>query len=150
MNGVTQIANLLYRYGELMDEGDFASIVKMFAHAKLKLAGGHEATGEDMLGIWQRMIILYPCGTPRTRHVITNPIIEMDDEAGRATCRSVYTVLQATDGFPLQVIAAGRYNDAFIRIDGAWHFAMRDYSMFDMQGDLSRHLKDMTKGSENG
>ncbi len=150
MSSAIEIANLLYRYGELMDAGDFGSIVKMFAHAKLKLVGGHEATGDDMLGIWQRMIILYPCGTPRTKHVITNPIIEIDEAAGWATCRSVYTVLQATDGFPLQVIAAGRYHDAFTRIDGVWHFATRDYSMFDMQGDLSRHLKDMTKGSENG
>jgi len=150
VNSAIQITNLLYRYGELMDAGDFASIVKMFAHAKLKLVGGHEATGEEMLDIWQRMIILYPCGTPRTKHVITNPILDIDEEVGRATCRSVYTVLQATDGFPLQVIAAGRYHDAFTRIGDAWHFAHRDYSMFDMQGDLSRHLKDMTKGSDNG
>jgi 3-phenylpropionate/cinnamic acid dioxygenase small subunit len=145
-----QIGNLLYRYGALMDAGDFAAIVPLFAHARLRLVGGQEVGAAEMLGIWQRMIILYPCGTPRTKHVITNPIIEIDEDAGKATCRSVYTVLQATDGFALQIIAAGRYHDTFTRIDGEWHFAHRDYSMLDMQGDLSHHLKDMTKGNENG
>jgi len=41
---------------------------------------------------------------------------------------------------PLQAICAGRYHDRFVRADGAWHFAARDYSMLDMIGDLSQHM----------
>ena len=85
-------------------------------------------------------MVLHPCGTPRTRHVVTNPIIEVDEAAGTATCRSCYTVLQQTETLPLQVIAAGRYLDTFARVDGQWRFASRDYSLFDMPGDLSQHL----------
>ncbi|MGH7489887.1 MAG: nuclear transport factor 2 family protein, partial [bacterium] len=77
---------------------------------------------------------------PRTKHVITNPIIEVDEAAGTAMCRSYYTVLQATDAVALQVVAAGRYHDEFECVDGQWRFSFRDYSMLDLQGDLHDHL----------
>ena len=93
-----------------------------------------------MLSLWRGMVIVYPDGTPRTKHVVTNPIIEVDDDATTATCRSYYTVLQQTDGFPLQVIVTGRYHDRFERFDGRWRFAYRDYSLIDAVGDVSHHL----------
>ncbi|MDR8731651.1 nuclear transport factor 2 family protein [Burkholderia pseudomultivorans] len=82
----------------------------------------------------------YPCGTPRTKHVVANPIIEIDEAAHRATARSYYTVRQAVDGLPSQPVAAGRCHDAFERVDGAWRFAFRDYSRFDFAGALSHRL----------
>lgn len=94
-----------------------------------------------MLALWRRILILYPCGTPRTRHLITNPIIDIDEAAGTASARSCYTVLQATADFALQIVASGRYLDRFARIDGAWCFVARDYRQLDFSGDLSRHLQ---------
>ena len=93
-----------------------------------------------MLALWRANVRIYPCGTPGTKHVITNAIVEVDKEAGTATSRSYYTVLQATPDLPLQVICAGRYHDAFVRENGEWHFSERDYSLFDLAGDLSQHL----------
>jgi len=93
-----------------------------------------------MLALWRAHVRLYPCGTPRTKHVVTNPIVEVDEEAGTATCRSYYTVFQATPDLPLQAICAGRYHDAFVRIEGTWHFSQRDYSLLDLIGDVSQHL----------
>ncbi|HUB56184.1 MAG TPA: nuclear transport factor 2 family protein [Mycobacterium sp.] len=72
--------------------------------------------------------------------MITNPIIEVDETAGTASCRSYYTVIQQTDDFPLQVIVAGRYHDQFLLVDGRWRYAFRDYSLMDMIGDVSHHL----------
>ncbi len=63
-----------------------------------------------------------------------------DEAAGTATCRSYYTVLQATPELPLQAVAAGRYHDRFERVDGEWRFSFRDYSLFDLPGNLSQHL----------
>ena len=94
-----------------------------------------------LLEIWKQYVKLYPCGTPRTKHVISNPIIEVDEKAGTATARSYYTVFQATDGFPLQPVAAGRYHDKLERAAGAWRFTYRDYSLLDLVGDLSFHMK---------
>lgn len=141
MSSATQITNLLYRYAELMDAGDLAGVTALFQHAKLKIGGSSELQdSKQMLAIWQSYVKIYPCGTPRTKHVITNPILLIDEPAGRATCRSYYTVLQATDELALQVVGAGRYHDEFERADGVWRFSYRDYSLFDLRGTLDAHL----------
>lgn len=137
----TAIANLIYTYAERIDAGDFTGAAALFDRAAIKLAEGHETDAAGLLAIWRARIVVHPCGTPRTKHVITNPIIEVDEAAGTATCRSYYTVLQQAGAGPLQVIAAGRYHDGFRREAGAWQFATRDYSLFDMAGDLGQHLR---------
>ena len=138
-NSATEIANLLYRYAELMDGGELEATAELFRHAQLKGQGGL-MNGAGMLESWRQWVKIHPCGTPRTKHVITNPIINVDEAANTASCRSYYTVLQSTDSLPLQVIAAGRYHDEFERADGQWRFSYRDYSLFDLKGDLSDHL----------
>lgn len=136
-----QISNLLYRYAEYMDSGQLVEAAELFRHARIKVKSQGECLDHDgLLGIWQQRVKLYPCGTPRTRHVISNPIIDIDETLGTATIRSCYTVLQATDTLPLQPIAAGRYLDEFERVDGVWRFSFRDYSHLDMMGDLRGHL----------
>jgi 3-phenylpropionate/cinnamic acid dioxygenase small subunit len=140
MTAETEIANLLHRYAERMDSGDFEQAARLFTHARLRVGPDDHVDSDGMLSLWRGMVIVYPDGTPRTKHVITNPIIDVDDEAGTATCRSYYTVLQQTDDFPLQVIVTGRYHDRFECVDGRWRFCYRDYSMIDQVGDLSHHL----------
>ena len=135
------ISNLLYRYAECLDDGQLVEAAELFRHARIKVQSqpvflDHAA----LLGIWQQRIKIYPGGTPRTRHIISNPNIEIDETAGTATVRSCYTVLQATDTLPLQPIASGRYFDEFERVGGVWRFSFRDYSQLDMIGDLSWHL----------
>ncbi|MCP1471726.1 3-phenylpropionate/cinnamic acid dioxygenase small subunit [Sphingobium sp. OAS761] len=141
MSAATAITNLLYRYAELMDAGDLEAVAALFERARIKTGGGEVVEGSaPMLALWRAHVRIFPDGTPRTKHVITNPIVEVDEAAGTATCRSYYTVLQQTDDLPLQAICAGRYHDAFVRADGQWHFSERDYSMLDLVGDLSQHL----------
>lgn len=141
MSPETKITNLLYRYAELMDLGELEQAANLFREAKVKFAEGVYMHGaEAMLSAWQTNVKLYPCGTPRTKHVITNPIVEIDASGTRASCRSYYTVLQSTPDLPLQVIASGRYHDQFELQEGEWLFVERDYSLFDFQGDMSSHL----------
>lgn len=134
------ITNLLYRYAERIDAGDLAGAAALFDQARITLGGGQQTDSAGLLAIWRQRVKLHPCGTPRTRHLVTNPIMEVDEAAGTASCRSCYTVLQQTEALPLQVIASGRYLDTFVLAGGEWRFASRDYSQFDMQGDLSQHL----------
>ncbi len=77
----------------------------------------------------------YPDGTPRTKHVMTNPIVEVDEDAGTGTARSYFTVLQQVDDLPLQPVIAGRYRDEFERADGEWRFTHR-HMICDLFGDL--------------
>jgi 3-phenylpropionate/cinnamic acid dioxygenase small subunit len=141
MSAETQIANLLYRYAECLDSGDIAGAASLFEHARLQV-GSTDRTidATAMLKFWKAAIFLYPDGTPHTKHLVTNPIIEIDDDAGTATCRSCFTVMQQTDDFPLQTIVTGRYHDRFERVAGLWRYSFRDFTLIDMVGDVSRHL----------
>ncbi len=142
-NDAVEIANLLYRYAERLDSGDLEGVAELFRHARFKVAGA-DATidAPTLLRAFRARVKLYPCGTPRTKHLVTNPIIEIDAAGNHATARSYYTVLQATDALALQPIATGRYHDTFEYVDGVWRFAFRDYSMLDATGDLSGHLNE--------
>jgi 3-phenylpropionate/cinnamic acid dioxygenase small subunit len=143
LNSEAEITNLLYTYAECMDGGDLTGAAALFEHALLRVGEGDDATTDaaGMLAFWTNLVILYSDGTPRTKHVVTNPILEIDEDTGTASCRSYYSVLQQVEDFGLQVIVSGRYHDRFERIDGRWRFCYRDYSMMDLIGDLSHHLR---------
>ena len=134
------IHNLLHRYAEAIDAGQLDEAADLFCHARIEAGGNGTLDHAGLLALWRRIIVLYPCGTPRTRHLISNPIVEIDEATGTATARSCYTVFQATEQLPLQVIASGRYLDRFARIDGEWCFTERAYRL-DLVGDMSRHLR---------
>lgn len=144
MQAEAQIANLLYRYAECIDTGDLAGAAELFEHARIRIGGPDPdrdtVDATRLLGIWTSLIRLYPDGTPRTKHVVSNPIIDINEAAGTAECRSYYMVLQQTDGFPLQTIVAGRYHDRFERVDDDWRYSYRDLTLIDMVGDVSHHL----------
>ena len=139
-----EIENLLYTYAERIDAGDLEGVADLFEHGRILPSPGAARTisfdgRESVLGMYRAATRLYPDGTPRTRHVTTNAIIEVDEGSGTATARSYYTVFQQTDALPLQPIIAGHYHDTFRRIDGTWWFETR--TMFvDLMGDLSQHL----------
>jgi 3-phenylpropionate/cinnamic acid dioxygenase small subunit len=141
-----QIRNLLGCYCDLMDAGNFDGLAALFADGRLSDEHGNVfCTGsEAMAKMWRAQTITYD-GSPRTRHVTANPVIAVDEEAGRATVRSSYVVFQGlsdVDGgaIPLQPIVSGRYRDEFTRgADGIWRWAERSYAI-DHAGDLTHHL----------
>jgi 3-phenylpropionate/cinnamic acid dioxygenase small subunit len=139
------ITNLLARYAELIDAGDFDGIGQLFAHATVTAEGGGKATGAaEVAAMYVVSTRRHADGTPRSKHVITNPIIELDDpDTGR--CRSYFTVFMSTEKVPLQAIAAGRYRDEFRRIDGVWSYSRR-HIILEFLGDVSEHLKIDVRG----
>jgi 3-phenylpropionate/cinnamic acid dioxygenase small subunit len=148
-NPALDISNLLYRYAELFDAGRFDDVAALFDKAHLLIAG-HEIRGrENIVAMWREIVIVYDCGTPRTRHLVTNPLIELSSDGQSASCRSQWTVLQQTDSLQLQVIGTGRYHDEFALDGGKWRFASRDYSRVDFWGDASHHLKNPPPKEEN-
>lgn len=135
------IENLLYLYAERIDAGDFDGVAELFRHGCILGPNGKPlAQGrEEVRSMYETSTRLYEDGTPRTQHVTTNAIIEVDDETGSATARSRFTVFQCLPDFPLQAIVAGRYSDRFERRDANWGFAERDIQVEHI-GDVSRHL----------
>ena len=135
------IAALLYTYAERIDAGDFAGVGVLFADGEIRAGeNGPAFRGADAVErLYRASVRLYEDGTPRTKHVTTNLIIDVDEDGNTATARSYFTVLQQLADFPLQTVVAGRYADTFARVDGRWRFAVRRMHV-DLQGDLRRHL----------
>jgi 3-phenylpropionate/cinnamic acid dioxygenase small subunit len=141
MSDTDGIRNLLGRYCELMDAGDYDGVGELFADGALADEHGNEfARGATAVGDSYRKTNRTHEGSPRTKHLVTNTVIEVDADGQGATARSSYLVLQATDALPLQPIITGRYRDRFSRDEvGEWRFAERRFYV-DLMGDLHEHL----------
>jgi hypothetical protein len=142
------VANLIYTYAERIDAGDFAGVAELFRHATVTAEGGDiRNEGVDAVRtMYEQWTRRYDDGTPRTKHVTTNLIVEVDEDAATATCRSYFTVFQQTSVLPLQPIIGGRYHDRFERVDGEWQFTHR-HMLTDLVGDLSQHLFQAVPGA---
>ncbi len=142
MENCRQIENLIYRYAELIDGGDLHGVAALFRDAEI-ISTIHDVrrTGfDEVLQMYQLSCRLYEStGTPLTKHLTSNVIIELDKSGREASARSYYTVLQATDALPLQAIICGRYKDRFRKVDAQWQFASREM-IVDLIGDCSAHL----------
>jgi hypothetical protein len=135
------IETLIMTYAERVDLGDFAGVADLFDGATYRSVLGDDVMvqeGRDaVLNTFETLVRRYPDGTPRTKHVTTNVMVDIDGDT--ATARSYYTVMQQTDVLPLQPIICGRYHDAFAKHDGVWR--LTDRLIFsDLIGDLSQHL----------
>jgi hypothetical protein len=134
------IEALVFGYAERLDSGDLAGVGGLFAQAVYRGAqGGTYRGAAEVEAVLRSRVMLYD-GVPRTRHVTTNLVIELDAELSSATARSYFTVFQAAEGLSLQPIVAGRYHDRFVCAAGTWRFDDRLIHV-DLVGDLSRHLR---------
>ena len=141
------IAELIYRYAELIDDGDFAGLGTLLAGAVVTFEGNdREYRGADQIQrLYEHTTRRYPNGTPLTKHVMTNVIVSPVDGGGEgdsngAASRSYYTVFQAVPGeLTLQPIIAGRYRHRFECTDGQWHIT-GFHVIVDLLGELGSHL----------
>jgi hypothetical protein len=140
-----EILNLIHSYPERIDGGDFAGVGELFRDATLVFESADGAVVNEAHGraavqaVFEQSVRIYPDGTPRTRHVISNPIVEIDESAGEATARYYITVFQSTDELPLQPVWTNRYEDTLRCVAGSWQLVRRR-GYAHLQGDTSRHL----------
>lgn len=136
-----EITELLYRYAELIDAGDFEGVGQLLARSTFGgSAPGSVSGAENIAELFAMTTRRYPehGNTPRTRHLVLNPIVEVSDD-GSAASRSTFCVVQDTEAVPVQPIVVGRYYDRFGRDDSGWHFTERKVEI-QMIGDVSAHL----------
>jgi 3-phenylpropionate/cinnamic acid dioxygenase small subunit len=136
------VTELLYRYAELIDAGDFDGVGVLLARATFGGPASGVASGAEVIArLFAKTTRRFPDfdDAPRTRHLVLNPIVEVDGDA--ATARSTFCVLQQTESVPLQPIVVGRDFDRFARDadDRNWHFTERKVDV-QMIGDVSSHL----------
>ena len=137
------IQNLLNRYSDAVDRGDFEKVGEMFREADVYFPGEEKpsirkGTGDfaKHLRKWTR--VFPETGNPKTRHLCVNPIIDFDD-ATHARCQTYFVVFQAAEGVPLQPIITGTYLDRFEKRKDGWLFSERR-ELVGQTGNLSAHL----------
>ena len=137
------ITDLVYRYAELIDAGDFDGMGELLDRADFGGANTPKMSGaKNISGLFAMTTRRFPDhdgpGTPATRHLVLNLIVEIAD-GDTAAARSTFCVVQATDRVPLQPIVVGRYFDRFARDNDGWYFTERIADV-EMVGDVSDHL----------
>jgi hypothetical protein len=136
MSDVEQIRDLMFRYAELFDTGQFDEFAALFEHGRWHKAEPGAAAARRWI---DDNVQLYG-GRPHTKHVTTNVVVDVDEEAGTATASAYVTIFQAVSDFPLQPIFSGRYQDRLTRLDGRWWWTERRV-IGDLYGDISRHVR---------
>lgn len=133
-------AELLARYAEAIDDGDFDAVGELLADAVIEDAEGRAiASGaEQIVELYRSTTRRHADGTPRTTHLVTNVIVEAAGH-DEVEVRSRFCVLQATDQLALQPVVTGRYVDRMARRGGVWSFVRRRM-VPELWGDTSRHL----------
>jgi hypothetical protein len=134
------ITALVHGYAELLDAGDLAAVARLFEHATWRSAStGEVRRGTSEVSEVYDKVRLYD-GIPRTRHLITNLVIDIAPDTNSATASCSFTVLQGVvSGQALQVVLCGRYLDRFEKADGRWRFSDRLF-VVDLVGDLRKHF----------
>jgi hypothetical protein len=142
LSDTDHIRNLLGRYCEWIDAGDLAGVGALFADGALAGADGRVfARGAAAVERFYRSGMQLYDGSPRTKHIVADTVFEEADTDGTVIARSSYVVFQATDGFALAPIVAGRYHDRFgCDASGRWHFVERRFAA-DLVGDMHHHWR---------
>jgi len=130
-----EITELLYRYAELIDAGDFDGVGELLGRGTFMGVAGAAKIGK-LFATTTRRFPDYG-NTPRTRHLVQNPVVDVGGDT--AESRSTFVVIQQTDTVALQQIVVGRYFDSFARDDAGWYFTERKVDI-QMIGDVSDHL----------
>jgi uncharacterized protein (TIGR02246 family) len=124
------IREVIEQYMRWNDDGDFASIVRLFTDdATFQFFGrvlvGRDAISEFFAGVLPAPPVHWTEGgslfaQPRSIHISSNPIIAVRGDA--ATAETDFQVVQRNDDGRAQIALVGRYRDRFRRDaeTGSW------------------------------
>ena len=138
---LADIAKLLHRYANHIDNGDLQAVAEMFQHGSIYDNQGKVLAegAEQVLAMYSGMIRIYPdSGTPRTQHVVSNLFVESETVTEVRSCAS-FTVLQQLASGKIETIICGQYKNVFVKVDEQW--AIKEHHMHPrIIGDMSEHL----------
>lgn len=138
------IQALCFRYTFALDDGDFAEVGRLLGRGVLRPAMPGVAAepyrgAAEIEGFYRDQVITYR-GSPRTRHLITNQLIEVEEPAGTARSRCYFTVLQRAPGHDYEIVVGGQYFDVFALSGEGWHFTEKTIQV-DHLNRIERHFK---------
>ncbi len=136
-----QIENLIHSYARGIDSGRLENVAKLFRNGSIcDTEGNTIAQGYDsILTMYRSIIKIYPdCGTPKTQHIVSNLILEIEADS-LANSTSNYTVFQQLPSGKIECIIAGEYFSKFTKHKNTWEFC-EHHMCSRITGDMSHHL----------
>jgi len=129
-NDYQEILNLEHQFIEHLDDDRLDAVATMFEHGRLELVINGAGIAAEGTGPTGARSVLQAVSRPRPdgsfgRHLVSNPVVTIDDEAGTATVRFRTILHYVAPGMPLHVLGLGRHEDELARFDGAWHITRK-------------------------
>jgi hypothetical protein len=134
------IKNLIMSYVELLDLGDLDGLSNVFTRATVHTQGGPSLRGAEEYREFIDNGVQFYDGIPSTKHMISNVMVEIDNDRQSASARSYFTAFQVRPELPLQPILAGRFHDRLERDHDGWYIVER-VIYADLIGDVGYHIK---------
>jgi ketosteroid isomerase-like protein len=129
-----EIRDLLTTYGRLLDAGEYHAVGGLFGDGVLLDPKGRElARGSEEIAAFYKRTVVLRVGSPGTEHETIDIVITIDGDSASSTARFRTTM----DGAQ---VAAGRYEDTFVRDEQRWRFASRRFFLDDARG-ISAHVR---------
>jgi len=141
---MADVERLIYDHFHAVDSGDVERQADLFARARVRYMLGDAVLMEtNDRESFHRQISgarIYPDGTPRTHHIISNVRVDVASDGTVAHAHFYSTVMQAVDGSPLQAIACGQFFDELAKDENGWYFTDRIGRLRFVSDALDNHV----------
>ena len=121
-----EIRRVLVEYGEYLDRRDYHAYASLFARDGVWTGGFGSFTGPAAI----EQMLVDNMGEPEAGfvnkdnfHLMTTMVVDVDGDSAIARSRYMFMTRSADDR--PQIALAGRYEDQFVREDGAWKIKAR-------------------------
>jgi 3-phenylpropionate/cinnamic acid dioxygenase small subunit len=127
------ITEVLYRYARACDRADEGLMRSCFHPGSLHRHGRYQGTSAEFVTFAMKII----SGSKRTKHLISNPLIEFEGDAALSECHylAYHRLANAGTGAEEDNFSGGRFLDRFERRGGVWKIVERvgllDFERFD-------------------
>ena len=126
MSDVGEITSLIHSYGRLLDSGDIEGVIALFEYATWRGdPNGPVLEGSAAIRpVYEQLLVAL--GSLKTKHLLSNLSIDVDEGGNTASSHCYWTVLQNTEpGRSIDVTLSGEYTDRFEKLHGKWCFSDR-------------------------
>ncbi len=124
-----EIIQVLQLYGQALDERAYELLDAVFTPtARLRYALGGERT-ERSYREWLAVVRKFLAPFAATQHHLSPPLIALDGDRARTTCRLIAVHIRAADDpeCPPWTVY-GVYRDELVRTPAGWRIAARDFA----------------------
>jgi 3-phenylpropionate/cinnamic acid dioxygenase small subunit len=125
LEDVAEIEGLILEYARHLDARDLHAYSRLFcADGEWSGNTGH-AKGPDAIQamLEERLPPNPPAPGPTSRHVVSNPVIEVEGDSARASV--TWALIRRGEGDEPELALLGHYRDELAREDGRWRFRSR-------------------------